>query len=126
MKNAVAIALMLLYFSANTELKEIARIQILFEHFGEHRADNSELSFFDFIALHYFSEEINDGDFQRDQELPFKGDHCESPVLFVAILTERCTNPIPLRGFTEKVIMPYASLFNSSLFQFTIWQPPRA
>jgi hypothetical protein len=125
MRRASAISLLLLYFLVNTELRELMRLPILFEHFSEHKQRNNHITFSDFIVLHYFSGHLKDADFERDQQLPFKGIHCEelsAPVV------------LPVGSFEELSEISYATLnvgiylsrFHSSLLQFKIWQPPKA
>jgi hypothetical protein len=126
MRQSSAIILLLVYLSVNTELQEIARIPVLFEHFAEHRQKNTEVSFIDFIVLHYFSGDIRGSDYQRDQQLPFKSMHCEGVTNFIAIPAEPVEALLPKTCCTLVEAGMYVSQFNSSLFQFTIWQPPRA
>ena len=126
MKRANAIALLLLYLLANTELLEIVRLPILFEHFAEHKQQNEDVSFLDFIVLHYFSSDVKDADYERDQQLPFKGVHCEELSASVALPVEPFEGPLPRIPHTILKVEMYVSRFHSSLFQFTIWQPPKA
>ncbi len=126
MRQSSAIALLLFYLLVNTELQEMVRIPVLFQHYAEHKQLNKEVSFAGFIVLHYFSGEVKDGDAQRDQQLPFKGAHCEEVTTSIAIPAESFKDPLPEVSFAMIKTAGYVSLFNSSLFQFTIWQPPRA
>lgn len=107
-------------------MKQFVRIPVLFEHFAEHRQRDSDISFLGFIVLHYFSGDIKDSDYQRDQQLPFKDFHCEGVSASIALPTEYFNEPSPIISHTTVGGGKYVSLFNSSLFQFTIWQPPRA
>lgn len=67
----------LLFFSVSflinsTELHELARIPILFEHFADHRSENNQLSLIGFLLLHYSASHPDDSDDNMDNELPFK------------------------------------------------------
>jgi hypothetical protein len=125
MRRARAISLLLLYFLVNTELRELVRLPILFEHFSEHKQQNNHITFSEFIVLHYFSGHLKDADLERHQQLPFTGIHCEELSASVAL---------PVESFEELPEITYATLnaglyvsrFHSSLLQFTIWQPPKA
>lgn len=126
MSRAGTIALLFLYLSVNTDLEEIMRFPILFEHFYEHKQVNHEFSFVEFIVLHYFQGDVKDADYERDQQLPFKGTHCEMTSLSVAITTENTpVAPLPTGEVIQKLVM-YSSPFTSSLTLFAVWQPPRA
>ena len=126
MRRANAIALFLLYVLVNTELREIVRLPILFEHFAEHKQRNKHVSFSDFIVLHYFSGHVKDADFERDQQLPFRGIHCEELSASVALPVESFEEPLPEISHATLNVGIYVSRFHSSLFQFAIWQPPKA
>ena len=124
MSRASAIALLFLYLLVNTNLQGIIRLPILFEHFSEHKQKDQSVGFADFIVLHYFSGNARDADHERDQQLPFKGSHCEAMSLPIGMPAESApTAPSPTADAIEKIVM-YASPFISSLAQFTIWQPP--
>ena len=126
MRRANAISLLLLYFLVNTELRELVRLPILFEHFSEHKQRNKHVSFSDFIVLHYFSGHVKDPDFERDQQLPFRGTNCEELSTPVALPVESFVEPLPEISYATLNVGIYVSPFHSSLFQFTIWQPPKA
>jgi hypothetical protein len=126
MRRVSAIALLFLYLSVNTDLLEIMRFPVLFEHFYEHKQVNREFSFVGFIVLHYFRSDVKDADYERDQQLPFKGTHCEMTSLSVAITAENTpVAPRPTGEVIQKLVM-YSSPFTSSLTQFAVWQPPKA
>jgi hypothetical protein len=48
------------------------KLPVLVEHFKEHRSGNSNITFTEFIVLHYFSGNPKDKDYDRDQQLPFR------------------------------------------------------
>ncbi|NOS56943.1 MAG: hypothetical protein HOP37_11905 [Cyclobacteriaceae bacterium] len=126
MRQHTAIALLLLYLLVNTQLQEIVRIPVLLEHFSEHKQKSQDINFIGFIVLHYFSGDIKDSDYQRDQQLPFRGTHCEEVSISIAIPTDSFEETLPVISYTMAKVGLYVSPFNSSLYQFTIWQPPRA
>ena len=126
MRRANAVAFLLLYLLSSTELHEIVRLPLLLEHFVEHKQKNGDVSFVVFIALHYFAGDSKDGDYQRHQQLPFKEGHCEEVYASIVIPVESFDGSSPSIPYSLVKMEIYASLFNSSSFQFTIWQPPRA
>ncbi len=69
MMRLAAIGLFLIYLVSFTEFKELLRLPLLVEHYGEHRAKAGELSFFEFLVMHYETDVAYD---DRDNRLPFK------------------------------------------------------
>jgi len=64
-----AISLLVLYINSNTEFHEMLRLPILFEHYSQHKQQVSDISFWDFLVMHYQSDVSHDSD---DNQLPFK------------------------------------------------------
>lgn len=69
MLRLAAIGLFFIYLVSFTEFKEVLRLPLLIQHYGEHKDQVSEMSFFDFLAMHYKTDEAHD---DRDNRLPFK------------------------------------------------------
>lgn len=126
MIRANAITFLLLHFLASTELHEIVRMPIAFIHFAEHKQQNNDVSFLDFGVLHYFSGRVKDANYERDRQLPFKKFQCEELASSVALPVDPFEEPLPGISYTTLKVEIYVSRFHSSLFQFSIWQPPRA
>jgi len=60
----------------------------LINHFIQHHQLNTNLSFVDFLEMHYFGHDLNDNDDEEDMKLPFKkvdGHH----LISVAVPTEK-------------------------------------
>ncbi len=55
-----------------TELHEFVKLPILFEHYAEHQERDAKLKFLDFLSMHYWGDDMNDDDDNRDMQLPFK------------------------------------------------------
>jgi hypothetical protein len=126
MRKTGAILFLLIYLVANTELHQFLRLPVLFEHYNEHRQDNPSISLVDFLMLHYFNGDNTDGDYARDQQLPFKSDTCPEISFSIAMppddfpeTTVQVFNLTPTR-------VTFKSSFAISSFHFSIWQPPRA
>lgn len=108
-----------------TPLQHLLKMPILFEHYTEHQAWNSSISFAEFIKHHYFSGDDKYADYERDQQLPFRADvillmnSTDVTPFFVAL------DDIPL--VYQNISYPLLDIPNfSSLHRFDIWQPPRA
>ena len=72
MKKAIIHILLLLVFIDGISLNELAKVPILFAHFLEHRDRDQNIDFISFLAIHYWGEDIDDNDTDRDNQLPFK------------------------------------------------------
>jgi len=64
-----AISLFLIYLISFTEFKEVLRLPLLVQHYGEHKELAGEMSFFEFLVMHYETDVAHD---DRDNRLPFK------------------------------------------------------
>lgn len=126
MKKISSILFLLIYLAAVTELHQILRLPVFFAHYEEHKLKNSSISLLDFIVIHYFGSDKKDGDYTRDQQLPFKNATC----LEVSISFALPPDDLPVAraqefSISRKVVL-YKSLIFPSSFHFSIWQPPRA
>ena|SRR5258708_7542867 len=65
----LALSFLLLYINSNTEFHEMLRLPILLEHYNQHKQLASDISFWDFLVMHYKSDVSHDSD---DNQLPFK------------------------------------------------------
>lgn len=85
-------------FLLNNSLGELFKLPVLAAHFNEHRTQNPEISFTDFLAMHYGGDDHNDNDQERDEQLPFK--KITESHDFQAIFLPDNTADEPLSGFT--------------------------
>ena len=69
MKRLLAISVILLYVNSNTEFHEVFRLPLLVEHFTEHKKLVGDISFWEFLVMHYKTNASHDAD---DSRLPFK------------------------------------------------------
>lgn len=122
MRRVFAIGLLALHLGLFTELDQVMRLPILVEHFMEHRAQVPEMSFLQFLAMHYKTDVAHDA---TDMKLPFKDcDHCFAVPAFTlpeqkVLLAEDA--PVHRKGFSSA----YISFVSSSALD-EIFQPPRA
>ena len=99
----------------------------MFAHYLEHRQERSDLSFSDFVVMHYgtHSDRDSDSDDAADSRLPFKSAECgalnvqathpEAPF----ILTASIAHEQELCSLAPCDVVP-------TLRPNDIWQPPRA
>ena len=72
MKNRFYIFLISLFFISSTQLKELLKLPVLINHYMEHLDENSNLSVYDFLKIHYADGVKYDEDYNVDMKLPFK------------------------------------------------------
>lgn len=80
-KKVLLYILMLLLIGDGITDSQIVKLPNLYGHFKEHRLRNPAVSFFDYLAMHYWGNDINDNDDEQDMKLPFKKVGSGSPVL---------------------------------------------
>lgn len=71
-KKVLLYILMLLMIGDGITSSQIAKLPNLYEHFKDHQLRNPAVSFFDYLAMHYWGTDINDHDDEQDMKLPFK------------------------------------------------------
>lgn len=69
MLRIVSIGLLFFYLVSFTEFREVLRLPILVQHFVEHRSQVEDMSFLEFLAMHYSTNQAHD---DQDMRLPFK------------------------------------------------------
>jgi hypothetical protein len=69
LKRFLSLSLLALYLTSFTEAHEVLRLPILLEHYGEHQLKVADLSFVEFLVMHYKTDVAHD---EHDNQLPFK------------------------------------------------------
>lgn len=116
-----AIGLFLLYLVSFTELREVFRLPLLVEHYGEHKNQVAEMSFLEFLAMHYESDVAHD---DRDNSLPFKD--CSHSFIGQVVML-----PIQKISLTERLVINATSYqffylqHEPKLIAVDIFQPPK-
>ena len=75
MRRIMTISFLAVYFLGNTEVGQLVNIPKLIEHYHEHQLMNSNVSFVDFVSMHYFGDDGITSDDYQDNELPFRQLH---------------------------------------------------
>jgi hypothetical protein len=105
--------------------QQFYKLPVLIEHFKEHQQIRN-VSFIDFLAMHYWGDDLNDDDGDRDMQLPFKNISGYS-LQVVFIPTEKHTIHIPFNiGHKESSIIPFTSNLYSNPALFSVFRPPIA
>lgn len=116
----------MIFMVFSTEMYQLFKIPQLFTHYTEHHNTNNELSFSEFLHMHYSTDDDHDADKEKDMKLPFKShENCSHIVL-----------SIPHSDINQSLFIPTKehSLLISRMRQSTsysadlpsIWQPPKS
>jgi hypothetical protein len=97
------------------------RLPVLAEHFKEHRSQVSDMTFLEFLVMHYKTDVSHD---DHDMELPFKKDCCYSASAQTVVLV----SPLSIDLFLPLTNTKHQSFYYSQKIQLLageIFQPPR-
>ena len=111
---------------AQSPLQQLLKLPVLVAHFSEHKIrSHGEISFLEFINLHYFTTHPDDGDYDRDEQLPFR---TSEMVMFssTVVVPEQIVPLFEPLFFEEKPYLLYNITGPSCFFAYDIWQPPKA
>lgn len=121
-----AVLLLCCYLFSATELVQFLKIPVLISHFIEHKAQQNDLSIWQFLCIHYASGDVHDADYAKDMKLPFKT--CTSHVYSQnPFRLESVGCLIPQDQGTEFVEtrLNYYWLVETTSSTGLIWQPPK-
>jgi hypothetical protein len=112
---------LVLYINSYTEFHETLRLPVLLEHYAEHKQQVKDMSFWEFLVMHYKTDVSHDS---QDNRLPFKdrGHSFTAPVMALPIQKIALNESTPLTeinhssAYTEADVTSHLS---------DIFQPPR-
>jgi hypothetical protein len=119
--------LLLESFLPAVEQSELSKLPYLFEHFTRHQREDHNMSFLEFLAMHYENQKHHDQDHQNHHKLPFSNHNHQAHVElnFIALTMEPLatfSSLIPLRDIPT---VRYVESVPSGM-SITIWQPPKS
>lgn len=124
MQRWVSIFMLFVLSLSGTELHEVLRFPLLWSHYSEHKAEDWDTSFLEFIEFHYSGSDSSDSDNHTDANLPFKPHECGTIFQYSEWKS------------VEWEIVPYSEprlfgvLFHGSMnlpsgYSGAVWQPPQ-
>ena len=127
MKKYTVILILTAYLFSTTELHQLLKLPIVFEHYYEHKQLNQDISFLDFLDMHYMHGSPLSVDYDQDMKMPFKTiDKCLNaaiPVIVPQNVNIAIHQPVQLK-IKKRFIMQ--DEFVPSSYLSRIWQPPKA
>ena len=114
------------YLASFCEMKQVAKLPNLIEHYISHKIENHDISVFAFLKMHYLDEQKVDKDYDEDMKLPFKTHDLSSISIVLNIPPEKTTINLkrPLVFVDDSNNFSYSEKYYSSVFQ-KIWEPPQ-
>ena len=110
-----------MYFTSFTEVHELLRLPVLLEHFEEHKSQVNDMSFVDFLLMHYKTDVAHD---DQDNQLPFKvPGHSFTAISMVLPPLKMTLTDVPPSTELSYTFDYQESYFSSSLQ--AIFQPPK-
>ncbi len=129
MRKIGVIFFLLIYLFSSTELSELLKIDVLFEHYAEHKVESSQISFSNFLYMHYIDHGSDNGDKDKDSELPFHSNSHNELVNFIVPtiipVNHYSISFVPVFKKDEKKSFYDVHDSMTSSFLSAIWQPPQ-
>ena len=125
MKKIGANIFLIVYLFLTTEAYQVLKLPVILEHYHEHKKENSNIGFIEFLDIHYMHGSPMDDDYERDMQLPFKKatHHIYTASAHVKDLT---TSQITISILPEEVTYIIINEHNiPSHYSSSIFQPPR-
>jgi hypothetical protein len=86
LKKLISILFFSIYLLSVTEAHQFLKVPLIFQHFAEHSSADNHINFLQFLGMHYFNGDPQDGDYERDMKLPFKtSSDCVASVVSVTV-----------------------------------------
>ena len=125
MRRIIPILLLLFITISATDAIQFMKLPALTSHYLEHKADSGDLSFVDFLMMHYASHDDNDHDQDKDMQLPFKDMHQSLQMMHIWSI-QQANNPFDLIIYSQRSAFMIADEDSEySHFTPSIWQPPK-
>ncbi len=125
MRKLIAIFFVSIFLSSSTQFIEVLKLPLLIEHYFEHKAENKNITFIDFIKLHY-AENTHYASHHKDKELPFKAFHQGNCISIALLKTD--INITIVNSKVPTVPLKHNSFYSSQFLSYytaSIWQPPK-
>lgn len=124
MKNrAIAIILLTIVTINGLPLEHFLKIPVLVVHYFEHQHRGTAISVMEYLSMHYWGQDINDDDQERDMDLPFK------KVDFSQSITALLFYQSPQFNLSDFPLEPQYTVTNSEDHSTrhlgTLFKPPR-
>lgn len=124
MRKSLAILMMAIHLTGNTEVGQLLKFPQLLTHFFQHHQLDPSINFFEFIAMHYGGDDGTTADDEIDSQLPCHNVNHNT----IAVAYSPMVKEIQLDGIYSYHCKEYNSLLNTGITSahvLLILQPPR-
>jgi hypothetical protein len=124
MKKLVAIFIISIYVTSFTEVHQLLKLPVLWQHYAEHQAKDNTITFLEYLSHHYQAKDDHDDDHARDMELPFKD--CEHYSFIQPVTLSWFVIDLKPNHFISRKTYPcFSNQFTIAFHLTEIWQPPK-
>lgn len=109
----------------NLEFYQFVKIPILFEHFQDHKSGDSQITFLEYLKLHYKDGQHKDADYNADIQLPFQTSNTFQALSSAGYILPQNYTDTYSPGFTPRPAFTFYAGFVPESLHFDIFQPPR-
>nr|WP_222166564.1 hypothetical protein [Edaphocola aurantiacus] len=125
MKRLLLHIIIVLFILDTTSLYQVFKVPSLISHYTDHKTRNPAIGFMDFLSMHYWGEDINDNDDEKDMQLPFKKiDIQQTCFLFIPQKNIATIDAVTWPEGRNYGLMRSQTHFNTVLG--TLFRPPQA
>ncbi len=128
LERVISILLIGIYLFCSTELKEIVKLPVLFQHFFEHKALDEQMTFLGYLEHHYSDVPHTDNDADRDNQLPFKTNELFAGSVLSPALALHFA--IQIKKAYQLIVIQKIRVNNDHInvlaYTENIWQPPKS
>ena len=122
MRKLTALMVICVYAISFTECHQLFKLPVLVQHYLEHKQNNSEITFLEFLSVHYDSDVAHD---DRDMQLPFKDcGHCIA-VPVVILPNSKMELKEGSYFYSQNTYTSFYKKYIPASHLAEIWQPPR-
>lgn len=126
LKNLIAIFFFSVYLFSATEVHQLLKLPVVFQHYAEHQLEDADIGFLAFLKMHYMQGSPQDEDYERDMQLPFKTS--TDGVSYVGFAYVPLQIEIEINNnisFLKKKNYIVRDVFTHTSYLSNIWQPPQ-
>ncbi len=126
MKKYATLFIAFIYLFSATGLKELAKVNVVIEHFSEHHQKDTSITFLHFLIMHYITDDSNDKDDITDNQLPFKSPQTTVGTM-VWLADNNYTSSISFHPLmmSKNTYAAFMDFFVVSNFHSLVWHPPQ-
>ena len=125
MRKVLVIVLIGIHLTGNTEVGQLLKLPQLVSHYFQHHRQDPDISFFEFISMHYLGDDGTSADDDFDSMLPCHNVRHNT----LAVVYSPMTQDIIPDALTDRKVVEYNSRLEagiSSKHVLLILQPPKA